>query len=183
LKKVTTSKYFGLLSLMIILILSSACTQSEESDISSIIHDKDNYNIETSPYEDEIKFTLSSDKRLDESDEPIRIAKIYDTTIYVTEIRENNWGYEILVQAELKNDIHPTKGTVLSVRRITDGEMKLTGGITAYDDKGNRPKSGGKGVNSATERMHFDTHKSIYMETGEWTFKIEGLNVIKYKKK
>lgn len=185
LKRLITSKYLSLLSWMFVLLFASACTQGEANDISSIIDEVENYNFETTQYGDEIKFTLSNNKRLDKNDEPIKIAKIYDTTIYVTEIKErkNNGESDIVVQTELKNEMHPTKGTILSVNRITDNERTITGWISAYDNKGKRPASAGTGHNSETERIHFDTQKKIYMESDKWTFKIKGLNVLKYEKK
>ncbi|MYL31993.1 hypothetical protein [Pontibacillus yanchengensis] len=82
-----TKNRAALLSISALLIISLILT-SNEKGISYVRRNLDIHQAETVPYQNDITFTLTTKQILNGLNEPIHINQIYDTDIYVEEVKE-----------------------------------------------------------------------------------------------
>lgn len=169
------------LCLIFIIITSSACSGTENTDILFIRHHLDEYDAHTFPYEKGVKFTLTTEDILNGMEEEKLIDQVRDTKVYLMKVeeRENRYIIQIGLNSELKSE-----GTMLSLFRLNpDGSHSRQLTFQTYNEKGDRGEfghGGGDGESPYEQSFHFDTDEEALLEGKRWTFKVSGLYLLNY---
>lgn len=174
--------------LLFLTLVASACSQ-DDKDILFIRHNLDDYSANTILYEDGIVFTLSTEEILRGVEEPKLLEKVHDTEIYLVQAQErktqkNNYIIQIGLDSELK----PSTGAMLSLFRLNnDNSHSRDLEFEVFNEKGeneigNFGYGGGDGEAPYEQSFHFDINEEELLKGEKWTFKVNGLYVLKYTK-
>lgn len=161
----------------------------------NIFDNLEEYDVKTVPYDNEIKFVLSTEDILNGIEKQREITKINDTLLYLSEIEEKvnniNNEPEIYITIGMAIDSKRSQhGTVLTMHSIEEANNNLITKysviLKAFDDK-TKPGSFEKGYGDSTgeyyEEMTFIFSKSDIKNSEEWSFSVSGLNLLTYNKK
>lgn len=192
-----STKLLGVFALLLIFVVTVVFYLSNEKGADFIFQNLKNYEAKTIPYDKKIKFKLSSDEILKGIDKPLKIASIYNTEVFITEITEVQITEvvekkyinkrEIFLTIEFIHQYKSPQGKMLSLRRLNDNNT-FTGAtmvqVKAYNDK-QEPGYFGTGSTSfdGYDQYILFFEKEELITSKEWFFEISGLNVLTYKEK
>ncbi|OEH92532.1 hypothetical protein [Bacillus solimangrovi] len=187
-KRFSVKNVLAVFGVLFFIMIMGAYLTNEKKDILYIRHNLDKFHTETVPYHDEIEFTLKTDEVIHGIDKPIKITSIYDTDVYVTEVREKK--NHIYVVLGFDSHINWQGGTMLSFFRLNDDDYYTfsTGFIEfdAYDEYGEiGDYGGGFGDNRGQYQQvgHYNFDKEEFLKSNEWTFEISGFHLLNYSEK
>ena len=176
--------------LLMVLVLTSACTQEDEEDKGplSIRHDLDIYDVDTTPYEGKIVFDLSSEEILSEIEEPIEITTVYQTTLYLAETVERDDSMVVLTVGFDYNYQSPS-GEMLSLYHLYEEGRFTSSGveIKVFDEDGKEldvARGSGDGEKYGYEQwVGVQIPKELLTDNEDFTFEIDGLYVLDYRER
>jgi len=187
-RKLISSKYTIIFIGFIIIVLFLFYN---DRDIEYVLGNVDDFDVNTTPYNNEIEFTLQASDLLKKLDKPRELETIYNTDVYLWKISEveNTLNDEKKINILIGLDSHykAPRGKMLSITTISKKNSNITYSLSTelevQNDKGDFVNIGkGYGDSSGRFEQHalFVFPKEEINNSKEWSFKISGLHLLEY---
>lgn len=164
---------------------------SNEKGISYVRRNLDMHQAETVPYQNDITFTLTTKQILNGLSEPIHINQVYDTDIYVEEVKEKmndlKEKKEYLIIVGFNSHYHADGGKMLSLFRLNKNQTRTnTIRLRAYGENGDEGDYGsgfGDSEGKSEQMAMFVFTKKELQKSKRWTFQMSNMHLLNYSKK